>query len=71
MDRIDPLTGLSWNNGQVTRSDSTIGIKITETIGGDDVSDYAKFSINEASEIRLNTIGAIRRSLPLRDRTDR
>jgi hypothetical protein len=55
MGGIDPLTGLSWNNGRVTRSDSTIGIKITETIGGDDVSDYAKFSLNEASKIKLQT----------------
>lgn len=36
-----------------------IGISITETIGGDDVSDYAKFSLNESSKIRLDTIGAI------------
>jgi hypothetical protein len=58
MGGIDPLTGLNWNNGQVVRNDS-IGIKITETIGGDDVSDYAKFSLSEASSIRLNTQGAI------------
>jgi hypothetical protein len=58
MGGIDPLTGLNWNNGQVVRNDS-IGIKITETIGGDDVSDYAKFSLSEASNIRLNTTGAI------------
>jgi hypothetical protein len=55
---FDPLTGLNWNNGQVIRNDS-IGIKITETIGGDDVSDYAKFSLSEVSNIRLNTTGAI------------
>lgn len=58
MGGIDPLTGLNWNNGQVIRNDS-IGIKITETIGGDDFSDYAKFSLLEASNIRLNTTGAI------------
>jgi hypothetical protein len=58
MGGIDPLTGLNWNNGQVIRNDS-IGIKITETIGGDDFSDYAKFSLSEASNIRLNTQGAI------------
>lgn len=58
MGGIDPLTGLNWNNGQVIRNDS-IGIKITETIGGEDVSDYAKFSLSEASNIRLNTTGAI------------
>lgn len=58
MGGIDPLTGLNWNNGQVIRNDS-IGIKITETIGGDDFSDYAKFSLSEVSNIRLNTTGAI------------
>jgi hypothetical protein len=58
MGGIDPLTGLNWNNGQVIRNDS-IGIKITETIGGDDFSDYAKFSLNEVSNIRLKTTGAI------------
>jgi hypothetical protein len=58
MGGIDPLTGLNWNNGQVVRNDS-MEIKITETIGGDDFSDYAKFSLLEASNIRLNTTGAI------------
>jgi hypothetical protein len=58
MGGIDPLTGLNWNNGQVVRND-LMGIKITETIGGDDFSDYAKFSLSEASNIRLNTTGAI------------
>jgi hypothetical protein len=58
MGGIDPLTGLNWNNGQVVRNDS-MEIKITETIGGDDFSDYAKFSLSEASNIRLNTTGAI------------
>jgi hypothetical protein len=59
MGGIDPLTGLSWNNGQVTRSDSSIGINITEAIGDDDVSDYCKFSLSTVSDIRVNTQGAI------------
>jgi hypothetical protein len=59
MGQIDSLTGLSWNNGQVTHSDSLVGIKITESIGGDDVSDYAKFSLSATSDIRLETNNAI------------
>ncbi|MEY2831458.1 MAG: hypothetical protein RLZZ574_716 [Cyanobacteriota bacterium] len=59
MGQIDSLTGLNWNNGQVTRSDSLIGIKITEAIGGDDVSDYAKFSLSATSDIKLETNNAI------------
>jgi hypothetical protein len=59
MGQIDSLTGLNWNNGQVTRLDSLIGIKITEFIGGDDVSDYAKFTLSESSNIKLQTYNAI------------
>lgn len=57
MGRIDRLTGLEWNEGIVDRAASSF--RITESIGGDDVSDYARFSLSKAATVRIETEGAI------------
>lgn len=58
MGEVDPLTGLSYNQGKLTSLD-TPGITILETIGGDDVADYAKFSLKNPESIHIDTQNAI------------
>ena len=57
MGKIYPTTNLSWNNGVVSSGGN--GIRISETIGGDDVSDYAKFQLTKDTTITLTTRDAI------------
>lgn len=63
--KVDALTGVSWNEG-IVGSSTAPGIYITETIGGDDVSDYAKFSITRVTTVKVETDGAIAQLLNAR-----
>ncbi len=56
--KVDALTGVDWTNGVVSPSESA-GITINETIGGDDVSDYAKFNVTKTANVQIETSGAI------------
>jgi hypothetical protein len=57
--KLDPLTNIVWNNGQLERNTGEGIITIQELIGGDDVSDYASFMLVEAGTIQIQTQGAI------------
>lgn len=56
--KIDQLTGLRVHHGIVglTRNHK---VKITESIGGDDVSDYVRFSLKSQQTLKIKTTGAI------------
>jgi hypothetical protein len=56
--KIDKLTGANWSNGQVENL-NVPQIGIVETIGGDDVTDWVKFSLKKGATINLTTDGAI------------
>lgn len=56
--KIDKLTGANWSNGRVESLDVP-QIGIVETIGGDDVTDWVKFSLKKGATINLTTDGAI------------
>ncbi|MCM0594581.1 MAG: hypothetical protein ACIWVG_04565 [Gloeotrichia echinulata HAB0833] len=57
MGKIYPTTNLNWNDGIVSSSGN--GIRISESIGGDDVSDYSKFQLTKDTTITLTTRDAI------------
>lgn len=46
--------GKYWNQGNFSKID-TPGIYIKETIGGDDVTDYASFKLNKATLVLIET----------------
>ncbi len=56
--KIDKLTGVNWYNGKVENLEVP-QIGIVETIGGDDVTDWVKFSLKKGATINLTTDGAI------------
>lgn len=56
--KLDPTTGLQWNEGIVSAQPSA-GISIREGIGGDDVSDWVKFSVTKTRTVQIQTGGAI------------
>lgn len=56
--KIDKLTNLEWDNGVVGPGNQA-GLTINEAIGGDDVSDWVKFRVTRATQIQLDTDGAI------------
>jgi hypothetical protein len=56
--KIDKLTGANWSNGKVDNLTAP-QIGIEENIGGDDVTDWVKFSLKKGATINLTTDGAI------------
>ena len=54
----DILTGADWNEG-IVNNNRTATSTINETIGGDDVTDWAKFKVNVAVRVNLDTDNAI------------
>ena len=55
---VDILTGADWNQGIV--SNNVTGIStISESIGGDDITDWAKFRVNFPVQVNLVTDNAI------------
>jgi hypothetical protein len=58
---VDILTGADWNEG-ITSKNRTEVSSISETIGGDDITDWARFKVNVPVQVNLvtdNTIAAI------------
>jgi hypothetical protein len=56
--KIDKLTGAAWYEGKVEIS-QVPQIGIVENIGGDDVTDWVRFSLKQGATINLVTDGAI------------
>lgn len=56
--KLTTRTGKSWNQGDLSKTD-TPGIYIEETIGGDEVTDYASFKLDKPTLILVETEGAI------------
>jgi hypothetical protein len=57
--RLDSLTNIVWDNGQLELRPGEGIITIRETIGGDEVSDYASFVLHRAGTVQIQTLGAI------------
>ncbi len=55
---VDILTGADWNEGIVTKNNTGIS-SISETIGGDDITDWARFKVNVPVQASLMTQDAI------------
>ena len=55
---VDILTGADWNEGIVTRNRTEVS-SIFETIGGDDITDWARFKVNFPVQASLMTQDAI------------
>lgn len=59
MGKVYSNTNLGWNDGVISSGGNGNGIRISETIGGDDVSDYATFQLTKNTTITLTTKDAI------------
>lgn len=55
----DILTGSDWDEGIIDNNNGTPISTINETIGGDDVTDWARFRVNLAVRANLVTDNAI------------
>ncbi|MCC3535602.1 MAG: hypothetical protein JGK03_15625 [Microcoleus sp. PH2017_25_DOB_D_A] len=55
----DILTGADWNEGIIDNNNGTPISTINETIGGDDVTDWARFRVNFPVQVNLVTDNAI------------
>ena len=55
----DILTGSDWNEGIIDNNNGTPTSTINETIGGDDVTDWARFRVNFPVQLNLVTDNAI------------
>ncbi|MCC3498366.1 MAG: hypothetical protein JGK38_17360 [Microcoleus sp. PH2017_15_JOR_U_A] len=55
----DILTGADWNEGIIDNNNGRPISTINETIGGDDVTDWARFRVNFAVQVNLVTDNAI------------
>lgn len=55
---VDILTGADWNEGTATKNSTEVS-SITETIGGDDITDWARFKVNVPVQASLMTHDAI------------
>lgn len=56
---VDILTGSNWDEGIIDNNNGTPTSTINETIGGDDVTDWARFRVNFAVSVNLVTDNAI------------
>lgn len=54
----DILTGADWNEGATSKNRSGVST-ITESIGGDDITDWARFRVNVPVQVNLVTDSAI------------
>jgi hypothetical protein len=54
----DLLTGTDWNEGVVDKNRSGVST-ISESIGGDDITDWARFRVNFPVQVNLVTDNAI------------
>jgi hypothetical protein len=55
---VDILTGADWNEGIASKNRTEVS-SISETIGGDDITDGARFKVNVPVQASLMTQGAI------------
>jgi hypothetical protein len=55
---VDILTGADWNEGDVSKNRTGVST-ISETIGGDDITDLARFKVNFPVQVNLVTNNAI------------
>lgn len=55
---VDILTGADWNEGDVSKNRTGIS-SISESIGGDDITDWARFKVNFPVSVNLVTNNAI------------
>ncbi|MEG4197357.1 hypothetical protein [Microcoleus sp. Pol12A5] len=54
----DILTGADWNEGATSKNRSGVS-SISESIGGDDITDWARFKVNVPVQVNLVTDNAI------------
>lgn len=54
----DIVTGADWNEGDVSKNRTEVS-SIIETIGGDDITDWARFKVNVPVQASLMTQDAI------------
>lgn len=55
---VDILTGADWNEGIVSKNRTEVS-SIIESIGGDDITDWARFKVNFPAQVNLVTNNAI------------
>ncbi len=55
---VDILTGADWNEGDASKNRTGVS-SISESIGGDDVTDWARFRVNFPVQVNLVTDNAI------------
>ena len=55
---VDILTGADWNEGIASKNRTEIS-SISESIGGDDITDWARFKVNVPVQASLMTQGAM------------
>lgn len=55
---VDILTGADWNEGATSKNRSRVST-ISESIGGDDITDWARFKVNVPVQANLVTDNAI------------
>ncbi|MEG4431607.1 hypothetical protein QUA95_16135 [Microcoleus sp. F10_A2] len=55
---VDILTGADWNEGMASKNRSGVST-ISESIGGDDITDWARFKVNVPVQVNLVTDNAI------------
>ncbi|MEG4007731.1 hypothetical protein QUA41_17740 [Microcoleus sp. Pol11C1] len=54
----DILTGADWNEGTASKNSTGVST-IAESIGGDDITDWARFRVNVPVQVNLVTDNAI------------
>lgn len=55
---VDILTGADWNEGATSKNRTQVS-SISESIGGDDITDWARFKVNVPVQVNLVTDNAI------------
>ena len=55
---VDILTGADWNEGVASKNNTGVS-SISETIGGDDITDWARFKVKVPVQASLMTQDAI------------
>ncbi|MGB7892635.1 MAG: hypothetical protein WCF82_12150 [Microcoleus sp.] len=55
---MDILTGADWNEGATSKNRTQVST-ISESIGGDDITDWARFKVNVPVQVNLVTDNAI------------
>jgi hypothetical protein len=56
---LDILTSTDWDEGIATKNRTHRSSSISESIGGDDITDWARFQVNVPVQVNLVTDNAI------------